>query len=117
MTEYIKHLSEPWFSLIKLGIKKCEGRLKKGDFADIKKGDYIIFKNNDFGFIRSYRVKIISIINYNTFKEYLKNESLEKCLPGIDTLEQGINIYYKYYTKEDEEQYKIVAIRLKVTNS
>ena len=46
MTEYTKHLSEPWFSLIKLGIKKCEGRLKKGDFAEIKKGDYIISINN-----------------------------------------------------------------------
>jgi ASC-1-like (ASCH) protein len=34
-SEYTKNLSEPWFSLIKLGIKKCEGRLKKGDFAEI----------------------------------------------------------------------------------
>ena len=42
MTEYTKHLTEPWFSLIKLGIKKCEGRLKEGDFAEIKKGDYFI---------------------------------------------------------------------------
>ena len=31
MTTYTKHVSEPWFSLIKLGIKKCEGRLNKGD--------------------------------------------------------------------------------------
>ena len=37
-----KHLSEPWFSSIKLGIKQCEGRLNKGD--------YIQFENNDFGF-------------------------------------------------------------------
>jgi ASC-1-like (ASCH) protein len=43
MTEYTKHLSEPWFSLIKLGIKKCEGRLKDGDFAKFKKDDCIKF--------------------------------------------------------------------------
>lgn len=30
--EFEKHLSEPWFSLIKLGLKKCEGRLKKRRF-------------------------------------------------------------------------------------
>ena len=114
MTKYTKNLSEPWFSLIKLGIKKCEGRLKKGDFNEIKKGDNIIFENNDFGFLRNFTVKITSIHNYKSFKEYLENEKLDKCLPGIDTIENGIKIYYKYYTKEDEDKYKIVAIRLKV---
>jgi ASC-1-like (ASCH) protein len=48
MTEYTKNLSEPWFSLIKIGLKTCEGRLNKGDFSLMKKGDYIIFENNDF---------------------------------------------------------------------
>ena len=33
---YRKHLSEPWFSLIKLGIKTVEGRLNKGVFSKIK---------------------------------------------------------------------------------
>ena len=112
--QYNKNLSEPWFSLIKLGLKKCEGRLKKGDFAEIKKGDYIKFENNDFGFERTFRVKITSIRNYTSFREYLLNEKLEKCLPGIDKIEQGVNIYYKYYKKEDEEKYKIIAIRVKV---
>ena len=37
MIKYTKNISEPWFSLIKLGIKKCEGRLKKGDFDEMKK--------------------------------------------------------------------------------
>jgi ASC-1-like (ASCH) protein len=44
MTTYTKHLSEPWFSLIKIGSKKCEGRLNKGDFSKMKKGDYILFE-------------------------------------------------------------------------
>ena len=114
MTEYTKHLSEPWFSLIKLGIKKCEGRLKKGDFAEIKKGDYIKFENNELGFERKYQIKITSVHKYNTFSEYLEKEKLEKCLPGIDTIEQGVSIYYKYYKKEDEDTYKIIAIRIKV---
>ena len=37
MTTYTKHLSEPWFSLIKIGAKKCEGRVTKGDFSEMKK--------------------------------------------------------------------------------
>jgi ASC-1-like (ASCH) protein len=114
MTTYTKHLSEPWFSLIKIGAKRCEGRLNKGDFSEMKKGDFIIFENNDFDFPRSYRCKITSIHNYISFENYLESESLEKCLPGIDTIEEGVSIYYKYYKKEDENQYKIRAIRLKV---
>jgi ASC-1-like (ASCH) protein len=116
MTTYTKHLSEPWFSLIKIGAKKCEGRLNKGDFSEMKKGDYIIFENNDFDFPRSFRSKITSIHNYNSFENYLENETLEKCLPGIERIEDGIKIYYKYYKKEDEMKYKIRAIRLKNIN-
>ena len=112
MTTYTKHLSEPWFSLIKIGAKKCEGRLHKGDFALMKKDDYILFENSDFGFLRSFRCKIISIHNYDSFKSYLEGETLEKCIPGIDTIEQGVEIYHKYYDEEEEAKYKIVAIRL-----
>ena len=112
-TEYVKQLSEPWFSLIKLGIKKCEGRLNKGDFSKMKKNDYIIFENNDFGFLRSTRCKITSIRNYNSFEIYLENETLKKCLPSIEKITEGVQIYHKYYSKEDEEKYKIIAIRIK----
>ena len=114
MTKYVKNLSEPWFSLIKLGIKKCEGRLNKGDFSNMKKNDYIIFQNNDFGFLREFTCKITSMHDYKCFKDYLESETLQKCLPGIDDINNGINIYYKYYTKEDEEKYKIKAFRLKI---
>lgn len=114
MSIYTKNVSEPWFSLMKLGIKKCEGRLNKGDFAKMKKHDKIQFINNELGFERSFNVKITSIHNYDTFKNYLQKETLEKCLPGIDTIEQGENIYYKYYTKNNENKYKIIAIRIKL---
>jgi len=113
--EFEKHLSEPWFSLIKLGLKKCEGRLKKGDFSNMKKGDFIKFENNDFNFKRTFVVKITSIHYYSSFNEYLEKEGLNKCLPGIDSIEDGVKIYHKYYPIEEEEKYNIVAIRFLLT--
>ena len=107
-------IKNPGFEDIKNGFKKIEGRLNKGDFSQMKKGDCIVFINNDFEFQRSFTCKITSIHNYDTFKTYLENETLEKCLPGIDTITQGISIYYKYYKKEDEKKYKIKAFRLKL---
>ena len=34
--------------------------------------------------------------------------------PGGVSINEGVNIYYKYFSKQDEELYKIIAIRLKV---
>ena len=51
MSIYEKNLSEPWFSLIKLKIKKVEGRLNKGDFANMNIGDFILFTNNEVTYV------------------------------------------------------------------
>jgi len=112
-----KNLSEPWFSLIQLNHKKCEGRLKKNDFAIMKKGDCITFENNELGFLRSFKVKITEINEFKNFKEYLEFEGLDKCLPGIDNIEDGQLIYYIYYSKEDEVKYGIVSLHMKVENN
>ena len=112
--KYEKHLSEPWYSLIKLGIKTCEGRLNKGDFSKMNVGDIITFENSDFGFERKFNVQVISIHNYKTFSDYLRAETLKKTLPGITKVEDGLKIYYKYYKKEDEAKYNIRALRLQI---
>jgi ASC-1-like (ASCH) protein len=109
MSIFEKEVKEPWFSLIKLGNKPVEGRLNKGDFANMNVGDFILFINNELGFERKFKVQIKNISYYDNFKMYLENETLEKCLPGIDNIEDGLNVYYKYYKKSDELEYKIKA--------
>ena len=104
------NVSDPWFLLIKKGKKKIEGRLNKGTFANLKKDDIIKFKNNDSFFM----AKIIKIIKYSTFEEYLSQEGLARTLPGIKTIKEGINIYYKYYTPEQEKEIGILAIYIKL---
>jgi ASC-1-like (ASCH) protein len=108
-----KHLSEPWFSLISLGIKTVEGRINQKDFAKMKAGDIIEWFNDDF-LPRSILTEITETIRYNTFAEYLESEGLSKCLPGMPTLEHGLSVYYKYFSKEDEAEFGINAIKLKV---
>jgi ASC-1-like (ASCH) protein len=112
---YIKNLSEPWFTLIYLGNKSVEGRLNKGEFKEMKVNDEIKWINKDFNH-REFVTRIVSKKQYSTFKEYLEGEGLDKCLPGILSLEDGLSVYYKYYSKEDESSYGIIAIRLEVIN-
>lgn len=111
---YTLNVSEPWFSLIKLGIKTVEGRLSKGKFKEMKPGDIIRWTNQEFDFERSFYSRIVSKIQYTNFEEYLDREGLDKCLPGIDNLENGLSVYYKYYTKQNEKEYGVVAIKLEL---
>ena len=113
ISTYIEHLSEPWFSLISLGLKIVEGRKNKGRFKDMQVGEIIEWHNDDF-MSRSIQTRITRKATYTTFKEYLETEGLNKCLPGIPSLEHGLSVYYKYFTKEDEALYGVVAIELQL---
>ena len=107
------HVSEPWFSLISLGIKTIEGRKNKGIFKELKIGDVVEWFNNDFN-DREVKTKIIDKRVYKTFKEYLEKEGIEKTVPGQLSLEQGLNVYYKYYTEESVKDCGVVAIELEL---
>jgi ASC-1-like (ASCH) protein len=109
--KYVEHVSEPWFSLILLGLKKVEGRLNKGRFGEMKEGDIIEWYNDDFNH-RSVTTTISKVCHYTSFKSYLTKERLKHCLPSIPTIQDGMDVYYKYYTPENEKKYGIVAIHL-----
>lgn len=111
--EYSEHLSEPWFTLISLGLKTVEGRLNKGRFKEMKVGDIVEFHNEDFK-ERKVLTKIVAKAEYKNFEEYLIEEGLDKCLPGIPSIEHGLSVYYKYFSKEKEQEFGVVAIRIEV---
>jgi ASC-1-like (ASCH) protein len=110
---YTENVSEPWFSLILLGLKTVEGRKNKGRFKEMKVGDIVEWTNDNF-MQRSILTRITGKAEYPTFREYLETEGLDKCLPGIEKfgIEHGLSIYFKYYTKEDEKEFGVVAIRM-----
>ena len=43
----------------------------------------------------------------------LKKEKIENCLPGIDSIENGVKVYRKYYSEKEEQEYRVIALRLK----
>jgi len=116
-TIYKEHLSEPWFSLISLGLKTCEGRLHKHRFQTYKEGDIIMWFNNDFGKTRFVMTEITYVKVYPTFEDFLKNNffsGLKDSLPGMPSLSHGLQVYQKYFTKEDKTKYGVVSFELKV---
>jgi ASC-1-like (ASCH) protein len=110
---YVENVSEPWFSFISMGLKSVEGRRNKGRFKDMRVGDIVEWTNNDFA-PRKVLTRIVSKSEYSSFKEYLETEGLDKCLPGIKDIDTGLSVYYKYFTKEDEKEYGVIAIKIEL---
>ena len=100
----------------KIGGKKRD-KQNKGRFKDMKVGEIIEFHNEDF-FKRTVLVEIVGKNEYKSFEDYFSNERLVCCLPGIKIWMMNLailhNAYYKYFTKEDELQYGVVAIQMKL---
>lgn len=113
--KYIETLSEPWFTLISLGFKTVEGRKNKGRFKEMQVGDLVQWTNSDF-MPRCVLTRITGKAEYKTFEDYLNTEGLDKCLPGMPDIEHGLSVYFKYFTKEDEAEFGVVAIRLELVN-
>jgi ASC-1-like (ASCH) protein len=106
MTIHKIHCEDPWFSYIRQGVKPVEGRKKTHSYRKIKVGDQINFINGD----ESFFANVTEIREYPTLEQYFEDVSLEKALPGITTLEEGLKIYAEWSTEAQIRQYGFLGI-------
>ncbi|KAJ6419060.1 hypothetical protein OIU84_029215 [Salix udensis] len=97
------HVQEPYFSLLKDGRKTIEGRCATGDYTRIEPGDLILVN-------KILVLKVEDVHRYASFSKMLQAESLEKVLPGVKTVEEGVKIYRKFYTEEKELSNGVLAV-------
>ena len=103
-------VDEIWFDMIKNKEKTIEGRLRKYGVENLKIGDDILFVCKE-NINKNMLKKVSNIWNYNNCIDYL-NEHLKQCLPNIETTEEGIKIYRRYFKEETEKIYGISAIQI-----
>ncbi|XP_034685596.1 uncharacterized protein LOC117914382 isoform X3 [Vitis riparia] len=87
------HVQEPFFSQLKDGLKIIEGRCAVGDYNRIGSGALILFN----------KCLVLEV-------QLLESEGLAEVLPGVKTIEEGVQIYRKFYTKEKERSNGVLAI-------
>lgn len=109
MTTFNIHCEDPWFSFIRQGIKPVEGRKSTHSYKKIRVGDKINFSNGTENFIAN----VTEIREYPSIEKYLEDVTLEKALPGIKTLEEGLNVYYQWSSEEKIRQYGFLGIFVK----
>ncbi len=102
------NVQEPYLSLIKSGKKTVEGRLGKDKYFALQKGDLI--KINDL------EVEVLGVRKYDSFRDMLMKEGIENVIPDAKDLESAVNVYYKFYSKEDEKKFGVAGISIKIKN-
>lgn len=102
------HCQDPWFSLIRSGKKLIEGRKDLPTFKDWQPGDTIIFYLGN----RSFKRKIAALRRYKSLEGYLQSETLERTLPGVSSIAEGVDIYLQWSTKEEIERMGFLAIEV-----
>ena len=99
------NVQEPYSTYIIEGKKTVEGRLNKGKFAEMQPRDVLKINNQA-------EYKILAKNQYKNFVEMVTVEGIKNVIPDKETIEEAVQVYYQFFTKEDEERYGVVAIKI-----
>ncbi|RVW88626.1 hypothetical protein CK203_032998 [Vitis vinifera] len=81
------HVQEPFFSQLKDGLKIIEGRCAVGDYNRIGSGALILFN-------KCLVLEVKDVRRYASFSQLLESEGLAEVLPGVKTIEEGIELMF-----------------------
>ena len=106
-------LKPQYFDLIKCGKKIYEIRLNDEKRQQMKIGDSLIFKREP-EMIELLNTKIENLIYFETFEEMIQTLSPEQIGFKDSIKSEILDLYYRFYTKEEEKKYGVVAIKVRI---
>jgi ASC-1-like (ASCH) protein len=112
MTQRIR-INPPWIQKIREGSKKFEGRCYWKSIPSIRPGD-ILEVYCDIPEIEPYSVRVIQIHRFLTFRHALEGLGLEQTLPGVETLDQGVEIYHRFVSQTTQEANGVAMIEIEL---
>lgn len=99
------------FDKIKEGSKIIEARLFDEKRHEIKLGDIIEFRREPEQ-IETVQTEVIGLFNYKTFSDLA--EDFPTSAFGDNDKETFLGRTYAFYTKEQEEKYSVLGIKIKL---
>lgn len=103
--EWLTGVKQPHFDNIKRGEKTAEGRLNVRKFKHMAVGHLITFMHDNDMVTK----EIKQVVHYPDFRTMLESE-VKFLLPGT-SVEDGLDIYHKYYKPEDAKKYGVLSLR------
>ena len=111
--EHEMKLQPKYYNFILNGTKRIEIRLYDEKRQQIKIGDVIKFLKepelND-----SFNAKVICLLRYNSFEEMFNDFDISILSDESMTKDELIFILEQFYTKEKQEKYGVLGIRIKI---
>lgn len=106
-------LQPEYFNFILNGTKRIEIRLNDDKRQNIKLGDKIKFlKEPDLN--ESFEAQVIGLLRYNSFEEMFKDYDISILSDKSMTKEELISVLEQFYTKEKQEKYGVLGIRIEL---
>lgn len=106
-------LQPQYFNFILNGTKRIEIRLNDEKRQNIKLGDKIKFlKEPDLN--ESFEAQVIGLLRYNSFEEMFKDYDISILSDKSMTKEELISVLEPFYTKEKQEKYGVLGIRIEL---
>lgn len=111
--KYIMKLNPKYFEYIKTGTKRIEIRLNDEKRKNIKIGDEIIFQKEP-ELKEEIDTEVVNLIVKKDFKELIEDLKVSEYSDENESEETFLEDLYKFYTKEQEEKYGVVGIKIKL---
>ena len=105
-------LQEKYFNYIKNGTKEFEIRLNDEKRRNIKKGDLIEFQKEP---LKEEKIiyEVDDLLYFNNFEELIDKIDIRFLASKEETSTNLLNSLNSFYSKEDQNKYGVVAIKLK----
>ncbi len=106
-------LQPKYFNYILNGTKRIEIRLYDEKRQQIKLNDIIKFSKEP-ELKESFCVKVVGLLRYNSFEDMFKDFDIEVLSDKSMTKEQLIDEIENFYSKEKQQQYGVLGIKIKL---
>ena len=111
--EHEMKLQPKYYDFILNVTKRIEIRLFDEKRQQIKIGDTIKFLKEP-ELIESFNVKVVDLLRYNNFEEMFKDFDISVLADKSMTKEELISVLEEFYTKEKQEQYGVLGIKIEL---
>jgi ASC-1-like (ASCH) protein len=106
-------LQPEYYNYILNGTKSIEIRLNDEKRSKIKIGDTIKFlKEPDLK--ESFKTKVVGLYRYNSFEDLFKDFDISILSDKSMSKEELIDVLEQFYTKEKQEQYGVLGIKIEL---
>lgn len=104
------NLQDTYYKYIDNGTKRIELRVNDEKRRKIKIGDTITFTNLTTN--EKLLVRVVDLLYYDNFEKLIDDNDIAVLADKSITKEELLNILSEFYTKEEQEEYGVVGIKI-----